>query len=343
MRLQACARGLAGLLALAVGCVSAQGGWDVEALLAEQPEIAAIEGQRIGDMTPFPALLRQRVLLVACRFETDRPVLVSGLAASARPDWLERTVAAVDDAVPRLRLVLEQESAPAVAGAARIEIVSVEDPEAPVPEGLADTLSECDVSAIGAGRPGVRGVLIRSEIRIRSAPRSQGWRTEPVEPEEWIGALLHEFGHALGFAGHAAVGDSLVLREEGRLRVFGRRVLAGQDLSAPNLTALYALEPGQLLGEVAVSERGQQWIHRVTSLVEARTALLGPARGPVASAGDRAARLRWEWPGGLGLELRFPAWTRELREGLPLTVVPGPQTQRILDSRSQAAGARRQT
>jgi len=192
------ARGLGWLVVLAIGCVPARAGWDVSALLAERPEIAEIAGQRIGDMTPFPALDEDRVLLVACRFAADRPVFVTGLVDSAHPDWLASTVAAVDDAVPRVTLTLDEKAEAVVGGWPRIEVSPVRDPSAKGPEGLADTLTECDVSPVEPGSSAVRGLLTRAEIRIRSAPRENEWRRAPLTGDEWIGALIHELGHALG-------------------------------------------------------------------------------------------------------------------------------------------------
>ena len=301
----------------------------MSALLASRPDVAAIRGQRIGDLTPFPALDGERVLLVACRFGADGPVLVGGRDASAHPEWLARAVAAVDLAVSGVSLRLEDEGESGDPGRSRIDIVAMDDPAAEAPLGLADTLTECDVARRAPGRPDVRGLLTRAEIRIRSTPRENAWRRAPLEAEEWIGALVHELGHALGFTGHPAFGDSLVLLEEGRLRAFGRRVLAGKRLPAPNLSALYALEPGQRLGEAQVTAAGRETIGRLSALVEARSERLGPALGPFASSGDRAARLLWRWPGGLQLELRFPFFSEELRSGRPLTVRPGPAVARM--------------
>ena len=53
---------------------------------------------------------------------------------------------------------------------------------------------------------------------------------------EWVGALMHELGHALGFAGHAAVGDSLV-----RLWCSSRRRRISEASSGHELTSSAAL------------------------------------------------------------------------------------------------------
>jgi hypothetical protein len=211
-----------------------------------------------------------------------------------------------------------------------IEIVSIEDPEAEVPYGMADTLSECDVSRTRDSRNLIRGTLTRSEIRIRRLLRDQLGRARPATEAEWIGALMHELGHALGFAGHADVGDSLVLLEESRLRALGRRALEGEPVPAPNLTALYSLAPGRIVHEAKVSAQGLEWMEAVEVLVADRNARLGAATGPFASTGDQAARLVWRWAGGLRVELRFPFWRREIEQGHPITVLPGEVTRRAL-------------
>ncbi len=318
---------VAGLLA---ACVSPVGGWDVATLLEAEEQIAAIPDQRLGDMTPHPALVGGRLSLVACRYAGDQPVRVS-LRGSGWPS--ERgalAIGAVDEAVSgvALRISDDRESEPGIAPT--IEITSIEDPDAEAPSGMADTLAECDVSRTSNSGAAVRGRLLRSKIRIRLSLRDRSGRVRLATDAEWVGALMHEMGHALGFAGHAAVGDSLVLLEESRLRALGRRALAGEPVPAPNLEALYEVSPGRVLGEVAVSPSGREWIDAVESLVSDRNRRLGPAIGPIASAGDRGARLLWRWPGGIGVELRFPFWRREIQMGHAITVLPSEATRRML-------------
>ncbi len=336
--------GMACAVGLLLGCVSSVGGWDDSALLEAEPQLAAIPGQRIGDMTPYPAIEDGRLLLVACRYAEGGPVPVSvsvlgsgsgaGTASQAGPgrvaDWAALAIGAVGDAVPGVELTMLREGEWTPGLMRVIEIVSIEDPEAEIPYGLADTLSECDVSRTQDSRNVIRGSLTRSEIRIRRLLRDQLGRARSASEAEWIGALMHELGHALGFAGHAAVGDSLVLLEESRLRALGRRALEGEPVPAPNLTALYSLAPGRILGEAEVSAQAREMMVAVEALVADRNARLGTATGPFASTGDQAARLVWRWAGGLRVELRFPFWRREIERGHSITVLPGEATRGAL-------------
>jgi len=319
---------------LVAGCVSAVGGWDETALLEAEPQVAAIPGQRIGDLTPHPALVDGQLILVACRYADGRPVSVSGRGPGWPSDWAALAVDAVDDAVPNVELMMLPTSDSRSGSETMIDIVSIEDPTSEVPNGMGDTLSECDVSRTHDPGVAIRGRLTRSEIRIRRATRDNAGRVRFASDAEWIGALMHELGHALGFTGHAALGDSLVLLEESRLRALGRRALGGQPVPAPNLEALYSIAPGRVLGGVEVSAKGREWIDAVAALVAARNARMGAATGPRASTGDREARLVWRWNGGVRAELRFPFWRREIRKGQLITVMPSEATLRALDLES---------
>jgi len=298
-------------LGLILGCVSSNAGWDVGALLEAEPQLAAIPGQRIGDMTPYPAIADGRLVLVACRYAKGPPVSVSGTGPGWAADWAALAIAAVGEAIPGVELRMLREGEWMPEPGRLIEIASIEDADSEVPDGMADTLSECDV--------------------FRRVLRDPMGRARPASAAEWIGALMHELGHALGFAGHAAVGDSLVLLEESRLRALGRRALEGDRVPAPNLTALYSIAAGRILGEAEISGQGRQWIDAVEALVADRNSLLGSATGPVASTGDQAARLVWRWAGGLHAELRFPFWRREIEKGQSITVLPSEATRRALD------------
>lgn len=317
-------------IGLLAGCVSAVGGWDVDVLVQAEPQLATIPGQRIGDLTPHPALADGRLLLVACRYATDRPVRVSGSGPGWPPEWAAVAIDAVARALPGIEFVTRPDGDSDLQTQPLIEIASIDDPHAEVPNGMGDTLSECDVSRITDSRLAIRGWLTKSVIRIRRAKRDQVGRVHSASDAEWVGTLMHELGHALGFTGHAAIGDSLVIRDVSRLRALGQRALAGQPVPAPNLTALYSIEPGRILGEVETSAKGRELVAAVVALVADRNARLGPAAGPLASAGDEAARLVWRWKGGLRAELRFPFWRREVGQGQPITVLASEATRRAL-------------
>lgn len=334
-------------------CVPGAGGFDVGALHAVEPQLEAISGQRIQDLSPFPALVGDRLLLVVCRFPTDSSVPVSGSGLGWRPDWAQPAVAAVDAALPEISLAWHPdlgtagipEASAAGASPPSIRIVSVANARAASPVGLADTLVECDVGprVNGRGRAvsgeaaslGVRGQVVSAEVRMRTSRRDPRGYGRPVSQAAWTGALMHELGHALGFAGHVATGASLLVRDEQRLRAFGQRAVEGASVIAPSLRALYSIEPGRVLGHVEATEAGRAAISSARARVAEIEGRSGPAAGPFASVGDRSARLVWRWPAGETVELRFPDWSRRVRNGLEI-IVRSSHERTVAESESPA-------
>lgn len=349
-------------LVLATACVPPRGGWDAASLLAARPDLAAIPGQRLGDLTPYPALPdgfgaaaegaqaggpagSASLLLVACRHAPGTRLVLRPEGADWPAEWARAAVDALDAGRLDLALELGAFDAPAAAArdrsrpaaaaredGARLAVVSLADPDAAGPAGLGDTLTLCDVSPVPRGldaldvRP--RGELVGGRVRLRRRQRRPTGRVHEATREEWVAAFLHELAHALGFAGHAAAGDSPVHREQSALRGLARRALRGEALSLPNLHALYGLGPGERLGRAELAPSGAEAIRRVQRAVAARSARRGPAEGPLASVGDREARLAWRWPDGHALDVRFPRYVEELRRGEPITAEPGPRTRR---------------
>ena len=316
---------LAALMLCVLACVPPRGGWDSEALLRTSPQRGARAGHRLGDMVPFPALARDadggaraRIELVVCRFAPDTTLRVR----AEGPGWDEEpgalALAALAEALSALDLSLTRTST----DPAEIEIQTVEGLEAEAPEGLGDTLVECDVerAAEATGEGAVRGIVSRAEIRMRRSGFDATGRLRRASDEEWTGALLHELGHALGFSGHAAMGSSLLVRDQGLLRKLGRAVLRGDAISDPTLTALYHLDPGQRLGERALSRAGVKWAEAILAL-DRRNAAAGNRRiSLLASTGDREARLSFRYADGTRLGLRFPGWAAGLRRGDALMI-----------------------
>ena len=169
-----------------------------------------------------------------------------------------------------------------------------------------------------SGTVGVRGVLLGSEVRIRRALPSVAQRVHHATREEWTAALLHELGHALGFVGHITSGRSVLTRDEYLLRGIARRAIRGEVVRMPSLEALYAVEPGRVLGRVELEPEARAALSRFRTRLEEMVIALGEGSGARASAGDRSARLFWRWPSGEELRLSFPDWRRQLREGAPL-------------------------
>lgn len=327
------ARRILGLLigSALLGCVPPRGGWDVAALRDREPWIGRAAGERIGDLVPHPAPVDGQLALVVCRFPSGRPVSVHGAGVGWPAERAAVAVEAIDRAVEGLELVLAEEAGAGAgpeAASAGIGVRSLADAAGPGPLGLGDTLSECDVSRRGAGAGArlresdepVRGTLRRAWIRMRLARFDVIGRPRPASDAEWIGALMHELGHAVGFPSHVAFGFSPVGREEGRLRLLGERALAGEAIEAPTLAALYRLSPGTRLGTAPLDARGEAVLADWLARVAAQRARAGAGQGPFSTVGGRSARLVWRWSDGVAIELRFPDWTRELQAGAPITI-----------------------
>ncbi|MFO0687354.1 MAG: hypothetical protein U0900_01450 [Myxococcota bacterium] len=321
----------AGMVAvLALACVPTRGGWDVDGLRRARPAIAALPGERIGDLVPFPALAldaeeaSERVELVACRFPAPSTLRVATLGAGwweeAGGPALSALASALEPEGLALRRVADAETE---AVGIRIEAFHGEGPE--LPEGLGDTLVECDVAPRPADA-GPRGRILRAEVRMRRSGRDAAGRLRSASEAEWAGALLHELGHALGYAGHAATGDSIFVRDEFELRNVGRRVLRGEPLEDATLRALLALEPGEWLGARRLEERDADWVRAVRALDRRWRDAGGRRVEVVASVGDREARWSVRYADGRRLGLRFPGWPDRLREGRELLVFPDRET-----------------
>lgn len=317
--------GLALLVLVLGGCAAPVGGWDSDALFSRYPGVRKIRLQRIGDLTPYPALVDGRVTLVACRFPTEVtgaiPIEVTG--EDWPTSWGESALEAVDRALPPV--AFERVTTLDRPG---IRVRSLAEAEGRGPVGLGDTRAECDVSAGDETDTAVRGHIRHAEIRIRRRVVGTWNQNRAATAEGWIGAMLHELGHALGFQGHAVVGDSLVQLEQSRLRALGRRVMEGAPIPVPNVRALYALPPGTRLGEAGLSPAAEGVVSEVADAVAARIATDGPPVASVSVAGDHHARLVWRWRTGRPIVLRFPNWTESLRWGRPIEARRGEVARR---------------
>lgn len=336
----AAAAGFAG-----AACVPLRGGWDAEGLLAATPELAAIRGHRIGELTPHPAPDGERLRLVACRFADGAAIRVTGAGPGWPVDWAERAVVALDAALPAVALstVAPRASGAGVSssGEPAIRADSIEDPDAKGPAGLGDTLVRCDVSRTVSGA--IRGILVDAEIRMRRRQRHWAGGVVVADREAWTAAFLHELGHALGFAGHVALGPSLVTRDQVELRTLARRALAAEPLVAPNVEALYALAPGRVLGEARIAPEARERWRAVLDEVAAFEQARGPATAILSQVGDRAARLEWRWADGERVAVRWPRWQAELAAGQPVGFFREPRRRSVAeraDGRGEASATR---
>ncbi len=312
-----------GVAAWLLACAAPRGGWDVARLLMEEPQIAELASQRLGDLTPYPALQGGAVKLISCRWPTTRPIRVRLRLSGERNDWARRAVESLSRGSIGVHLEILSAPRDVPDSAALIDVVEVASEVEAGPGGAGDTLVSCDVSS---GPQGALGTLTRAEIEMRSVVRDGLDRTVPLSAEEWTGAFMHELGHALGFQGHVRSGESVLVLDWDRLRVAGRRALSGAAWRDDTLEALYLLEIGRLLGWREISSQTQHWLDAV------EVQLGGRGIGPWASVGDRNAQLEWKTEEGIALRLRFPDWLRQLNERRSLIAFPSPRTRALLAS-----------
>ena len=220
-------------------------------------------------------------------------------------------------------------------GEAEIDIQSIEPGNESAPSGLADTLSVCDVSRKSEESSAVRGLLLGAEIRIKRARLDWRGRQREATAEEWVGALMHEIAHALGFSGHAAMGDSVLVRDQRHLRWAGRRALAGQAWRDETLAALYQLRPGQRLGTRPLAAEAISILAEIRELVR-RDSLTGSRRVEMrSSVGDRQGRIEWLLSDGRRLSVRLMHWRDELQSGGEITLRPDTTTRLELERAAQ--------
>jgi hypothetical protein len=338
---------LGALILLALACVPLRGGWDVDALVSKEPAIAALEGQRLGDMLPFPALDGDGIALVACRYVEGQSVRVHGGGPHWPGDWGRAAVRALNRSVEGVDLVFEEDGGSIAKARPSVEIVALEAIGGAGPVGLGDTLSECDVSPIRpsipserqVGKRAFRGVLTGAEIRMRRAQLDMSGQVREASEEEWVGALMHELAHSLGFAGHVAAGDSILVRDERKIRAAGRRALVGgivgEVVADETLEALYRLRPGQLLGTRTIRAEDLPWLRSIRELDRVRSGMGRPLVGMFASVGDREARIVWRYSDGSQLGIRLPHWQSELRSGSGITLRPDRTTRLLIDASAE--------
>ena len=68
-----------------------------------------------------------------------------------------------------------------------------------------------------------------------------------LDETELFAAVLHELGHAVGYASHTRRGYSVMRAAPGEVRLQARPALRGESLREPTLAALYALPSGSVL------------------------------------------------------------------------------------------------
>jgi hypothetical protein len=238
--------------------------------------------ERAWQGRPYVWASEGRVELSGCRWTLESPIAVALEPGATRVEEqaLDAALRAWQRALPGLRFQRSGDGA----GGIRVRFAPGPVPRADGTRGTGQTLADCRLGVAGA-----RGALVAASTRIsRSAPPDWRGRERALTPEESAGVLVHELGHALGVAGHAADPDDPLADGLDAARRAGARALAGEPLASPSLAALYARPPA----EVLVTERVSDW--RTAELDRlARLAKTNQLDGPYLRAGEAAGRIFW--------------------------------------------------
>jgi hypothetical protein len=291
-----------GLLALSCATVAAP-----ERAWRERPYVWAHEG---------------RVELRSCRWTLEDPIGVS-VAGSATPEdehALDAALRAWQAALPGLRLPR------AGAGAASIRVGFLDAPvqRADGTLGTGRTVADCRLDAAGASAALVAASV---EVSRRSPPDWRG-RERALSPEERTGALVHELGHALGVAGHAAAADDPLSAGPEAARRAGARALAGEPVASASLAALYARAPGELLASAPVEEWRTVEVDRLAALARAHQ-----LDGPYLRAGDAVGRIFWRDERGREWGFLVAGLAQLARDPTQLLLLPEASTRGALPRR----------
>jgi hypothetical protein len=305
------------LCVVAGGCVPPQGGWDADELARHQLSLRDHPGQRLSDAPPYFVPEKGGVRLFLCRWSVGETVAVS-LPADASPGEeraLRAALAAWEGAGLGLRF-REVESRPA-----EIEIDFWQaDRDDFTLVGAGNTVADCLLSSGLAGRSvgaSVEARLSYASIYLRREGVNTIGEEVPYSEAELAGAALHELGHALGFPGHVAHGDSIMVRHMEVIQRHGETVMSGGEFYDATLAALYALPSGSVVGRRAVDPSALAVAWRIGERAHEEG-----WRGPYVRVGERSAQLHWRGPGGELAVLRELEWLEALRRPQSFMLFP---------------------
>ena len=301
-----------GTLLGGAGCTPGHGGWSMEALRQEHPEIELHRGHRLGDAAPYFVPIDGGLLLFLCHWDPEQTLAYSlpDDATEQEEGVLEAAVRAWQDA----GLGLEFERVPRER--ALLKIAFAEGNAKRAPAGAATAAADCAVAlgpGVSARAHRVPARIVRAEIRLRRSNRNVLGREVELRPEELAGTLLHEIGHALGFPTHVVDDSAVMSRSVDTVRRAGRKLLANRRFVDPTLGALYAVPSGTVVGFLPLES---EQLRPLSELLERAQAQQWA--GPYVRVGDRSARIWWLSEKDDAMGFRIPRSARDWSKSFEL-------------------------
>lgn len=292
-----------------------------------QPEATTADpsGHRLGDIHPQVYARDAEVLFFLCRWSTAAPIPVSIPA-----DATEREVAAIEE-VLRAYQSAGLGTRFVTIGATRTAItIELYDDPVVTPEGpdSGNTVADCRVREDPVPRAAevVGAEMVAATLRV-ARRTSPDWRGSAplLSDDELRGVLLHEFGHALGFSGHARRGDTVMVREVDAVRRAGAALAAGEPFRDSTLEALYRRPNGYILHRAPVEAWRTDRVDRMMALATAKG-----LDGPFLRTGETRTRIYWSDRRGIEYGLLLVNLVETLRNPSALLVAPEARTRRAL-------------
>ncbi|MFQ5417255.1 MAG: hypothetical protein ACE5FL_09440 [Myxococcota bacterium] len=315
--------------ALATGCLAVactSGPWDVAALTLRHPELAEISSHRLGDLTPYLLPTGDTLLFFLCHWPAGAaiPVSLPGDASDEERSGLAAVMRAWEGAGLGIRFTT---GAPPGAG---IDVTFI-DPEGGTTGGYAaNTITDCAVDPGTLDRdPGgrLRAQLVTASIHVWRGGYDNVGRKVPHSNAEFLGSALHEFGHALGYQGHANVGRTVMVREIDSVRWAGQALLKDKPFEDATLRALYAIPSGTIVKRVPIDEARTRRVG-----IMARIAAERGLRGPLVRVGDVDGQLAWRSDDGREYALRIHDVRKLLRSSEAFWLRPTSAANELLDA-----------
>ena len=284
---------------------------------------ASLAGDPLTELHPVVWLADAEVELLTCRFTTQDPIGVSldADASEEETQALDRALAAWERAGLGVRFLRVPRDG------AQIHVVFAAGPlaRADGSSGAGRARADCLLTLGPEGQAaGVQMVVARVEIAREIGPNWKG-KMQPLTPDERMGTLIHELGHALGYQGHVRRGEDAMRGTPESIRRMGRAVAGGAAVQSGALQALYALPTGTRLQAVPV-DRWQT--HNVDRM--ARVAAAEGLAGPFLRAGDAAARIFWRGAGDKEYGFLVPEIEEVARDPQAALALPEARTRAVL-------------